>query len=411
MTGTAENRSNTTIYLYALFGICFLGGVFGGITGTLMSSYLPDVVKALTGNTDQEKMEQVSAVINAVFLFGMTFGGLSLGYFCDHFGRKKAVLLSLVFIGLFTLLTSFSQSWLLVVAFRFFTGFGVGGILVTTAILIAEEWADQKRNIALGILSITFPVGIFSTGLITYNFTDWRIGFLSGIFPLFLAIIGHFFIKESKKWKQDREAQPGLQKRQSSIFQQENAYDLLYGSIIYGAMLIGLWAVLSWLPTWIETIVKDSESQQARGISMMLFAGGGLLGGFISGWVSNLLGMKKAILICFAATFVLSMALFQLNTTLSLFSYIEIALIALFFGLSQGVLNAYIPALFPTRIRTTAAGFCFNIGRIFTASAVFFVGWLVNFLGGYGNALTIFSFVFLLGFLITLKVKEKQLVQ
>jgi len=144
---------------------------------------------------------------------------------------------------------------------------------------------------------------------------------------------------------------------------------------------------------------------------MMLFAGGGLLGGFISGWVSNLLGMKKTTLICFAATFALSMALFQLNTGLSIFSYIEIALIALFFGLSQGVLNAYIPALFPTRIRTTATGFCFNIGRVFTASAVFFVGWLVNFLGGYGNALTIFSFVFLLGFLVTLRVKEKQLVQ
>lgn len=411
MTDIAENRSKPTTYLYALFGICFLGGVFGGITATLMSSYLPDVVKALIGNTDQEKMEQVSAVINAVFLFGMTLGGLSLGDFCDHFGRKKAVLASLVFIGLFTLLTSFSQSWLLVVAFRFFTGFGVGGILVTTAILIAEEWTDQKRNIALGILFITFPVGIFSTGVITYNFTDWRSGFLSGIFPILLAIAGQFFIKESEKWNRDREAQPNSQQRQNSIFQQENAYDLLYGSIIYGAMLIGLWAVLSWLPTWIETIVKDSEGQQARGISMMLFAGGGLLGGFISGWVSNLLGMKKTTLICFAATFALSMALFQLNTGLSIFSYIEIALIALFFGLSQGVLNAYIPALFPTRIRTTATGFCFNIGRVFTASAVFFVGWLVNFLGGYGNALTIFSFVFLLGFLITLRVKEKQLVQ
>jgi len=90
MTDIAENRSKPTTYLYALFGICFLGGVFGGITATLMSSYLPDVVKALIGNTDQEKMEQVSAVINAVFLFGMTLGGLSLGDFCDHFGRKKS---------------------------------------------------------------------------------------------------------------------------------------------------------------------------------------------------------------------------------------------------------------------------------------------------------------------------------
>lgn len=411
MIRTSENRSDSQAYLYALFGLCFLGGVFGGVTATLMSSYLPDVVKALIGDADQEKMEGVSAVINAVFLFGMTFGGLFLGYFCDYFGRKKAVLVSLLFIGLFTLLTSFSQRWLLVVAFRFFTGFGVGGILLTTTILIAEAWRDQKRNIALGILSIAFPVGIFSTGVITYNFTDWRIGFLSGVFPLFLAIVGQFFIKESEKWKQNQEIRPSAQKAEKSIFQRANAYDLLYGSIIYGAMLIGLWAVLSWLPTWIQTIVKDSDGQQERGISMMLFAGGGLLGGFVSGWVSNLIGMKKATLICFAGTFVLSLTLFQLNASLSIFSYIEIALIALFFGLSQGVLNAYIPALFPTPTRSAATGFCFNIGRIFTASAVFFVGWLVNFLGGYGNALTIFSFIFLLGFLVTMKVKERQLVE
>ncbi|HMU11472.1 MAG TPA: MFS transporter [Ferruginibacter sp.] len=391
-------------YLYLLFSICFIGSVFGGISSTLMASYLPDVVKDIIGETDKQKMEEVSAVINAVFLFGMTAGGLLLGYLCDVFGRKKAVQLSLACIGLFTMCTAFAGNWLLIVLLRFFTGFGVGGVLVTTTILIAEEWADLKRNIALGILSITIPVGIFSAGLITYNFTNWRSGFLVGIVPLLMAVLSQYVIKESEQWKENKSSR----KDKAPIFSKDNTYNLWYGSIIYGTMLIGLWAIFLWLPTWVQTIVHHSDGQKERGISMMLFAIGGLSGGFISGWVGNLLGMKKAMLICFGACFLCSVLLFNFNPSLTILSYVEMALIALFFGISQGVLNAYIPALFPVSIRSAATGFCFNIGRIFTASAVFFVGWLVNSLGGYGNALTIFSFVFLLGFLACVMVKEKQ---
>jgi MFS family permease len=401
-------KKHSAGYLYLLFSICFIGSVFGGVTSTLMPSYLPDVVKDIIGDADKEKMEEVSAVINAVFLFGMTAGGLLLGYLCDVFGRKNAVILSMVCIGLFTLLTSFSYNWLLIVLLRFFSGFGVGGVLVTTTILIAEEWTDLKRNIALGILSITIPVGIFSAGLITYNFTNWRTGFMFGIVPLLLALLTQFLVSESEQWKQDKQVQSAAK---PPVFSKENAYNLWYGSLIYGTMLIGLWAVFLWLPTWVQTVVQNSDGQKERGISMMLFAIGGLSGGFISGWVSNFMGMKKAMLICFGGCFLFSMILFNTNPTLTVISYIEMAVIALFVGISQGVLNAYIPALFPVHIRSAATGFCFNIGRIFTASAVFFVGWLVNFFGGYGNALTVFSFVFLLGLVVCLLVKEKQFIQ
>lgn len=404
-------KKYTAGYLYLLFSICFIGSVFGGISSTLMSSYLPDVVKDIIGATDKVKMEEVSAVINAVFLFGMTAGGLLLGYLCDVYGRKKAIQLSMICIGLFTMLTAFTNNWLLIVVLRFFSGFGVGGVLVTTTILIAEEWTDLKRNIALGILSITIPVGIFSAGFITYNFTNWRTGFLFGIVPLLIALLSQFFINESEQWKADKQIQNAAKENRASIFSKDNAYNLWYGSLIYGTMLIGLWAVFLWLPTWVQTIVQNSDGQKERGISMMLFAIGGLSGGFISGWVSNFMGMKKAMLICFGACFVCSMVLFNFNASLTVLSYIEMALIALFFGISQGVLNAYIPALFPVNIRSAATGFCFNIGRVFTASVVFFVGWLVNVLGGYGNALTIFSFVFLLGFIVCVMVKEKKFIQ
>jgi cyanate permease len=86
--------------------------------------------------------------------------------------------------------------------------------------------------------------------------------------------------------------------------------------------------------------------------------------------------------------------------------------LALFFGASQGILSVYVPLLFPITIRATATGFCFNVGRLFTAAAVLFIGVLESTLGGYSNALFYFSLVFIIGLITVLMVdRKKQIVQ
>lgn len=178
--------------------------------------------------------------------------------------------------------------------------------------------------------------------------------------------------------------------------------------MIFGAMLIGLWAIFSWVPTWVQSLLTNTDGQHERGLSMMLLGAGGLTGGFFSGWIANAMGIRRAMVMCFSACFVLSFVLFKLNTTFSPVIYGEIALLALFFGISQGLLSTYIPALFPTAIRATATGICFNIGRLVTAVAVFFVGAMVTRLGGYGNAIFTFSFVFLLGLAVIYFTRDVQ---
>lgn len=132
---------------------------------------------------------------------------------------------------------------------------------------------------------------------------------------------------------------------------------------------------------------------------MMLLGIGGLSGGFFSGWISNLLGTRRAMIAVFTLCFVLSALLFLGNTSFQAITLVEIAVLAFTFGVSQGLLSVYIPQLFPVAIRGMATGFCFNIGRFFTATSVFFVGALVSTLGGYGASLFAFSFVFLIGLL------------
>jgi MFS family permease len=307
--------------------------------------------------------------------------------------------------GLFTLLIGFASSWGYVVVCRFLSGFGVGGVLVVTVTLLLEVWPLKSRAIIIGIISVAFPIGIFSAGTINYFIAGWREGFLSGIVPLAIGLISLPLLQESDRWKQNK-LKPKNQ--QEAVSLKSYYLQLIMGSVIFGTMLIGLWAVFSWVPTWVQSMLVNSDGQMERSMSMMILGGGALLGGVVSGWIINIMGFRKAMLLCFGGCFVLSFVLFKLNTTYSVLAMWETGLLAIFFGISQGVLSGYLPQLFPVMVRATATGLCFNTGRIFTSAAVFFVGSWVSALGGYGNSIFFFSWVFVIGFIAVFFSKEDQ---
>ncbi|MBX2920577.1 MAG: MFS transporter [Chitinophagaceae bacterium] len=406
ITSTQTEKEKLSGYFWMLFFICFVSGALGGTVSTLMSVYLPVVIKEMQVATDPALHSSISAYINAVFIFGWALGGFSWGVVGDRIGRKKAVLLSIACYGLFTVLTALMQQWWGIVLCRFMSGFGVGGVLVSGLTLISEVWPQRSRSIFVGILSIAFPVGIFSAGLITYTVSGWRQAFAVGLIPLVISFAGIWLIKESDTWLNNRLSfRDGSQKR-ASLFQAGQGRELLTGSLIFGSMLIGLWAIFSWLPTWVQSLVTTTDGQKERGLSMMLLGMGGLTGGFFSGWMLNAIGLRRSMLLCFGVCSALSFVLFKTNHSFSTLIYFEIGILAFFFGISQGVLSCYIPQLFSTGIRASATGFCFNIGRLFTGTAVLFVGILVTSLGGYGNAIYLFSLVFVIGLLIILFIKN-----
>jgi MFS family permease len=410
-----------------VFAICFVSSWFGGVVMTLMSVYLPVAVKDLIGTVSADKLNAISATINSVFIFGWMFGGIVWGIVGDRAGRSRSVVLSTLCFGLFTVLTSLAPTWTLVSICRFLAGFGVGGVLVTTTILVSETWSGKARAVTLGILSISIPVGIFSAGLINYLLPGWRQAFLVGLVPLLLAIAALFVLKEPQsdgrpraegRKPDGRPSQRGVngpaggshgegQFQSRNFFAPEYRSNLWRGSVVFGAMLIGMWAIFSWLPTWVQTLSGVIDGQKDGGVSMMMMGAGGLLGGFFSGWVVHAIGLRRTMLLCFAICFIMSCLLFKLNNTFSVLAHLEIAVMAIFFGVSQGALSVFIPELFPTGIRAGATGFCFNVGRLFTATAVFFVGALVGWLGGYSNTLFIFSFIFIIGLLATFYSREK----
>jgi MFS family permease len=391
------------VLLWISFAICFFCNISAGLISTLMSVYLPVVVKNLSGDVSTDELNYISAYINSLYIAGWAVGGFMWGFISDKIGRVKALALSVGCFGVFTLMISFASSWEWVVAFRLLSGLAVGGILVITPTLLFEIWPARSRSVIIGIDSIGFPIGIFSSGLMNLLVNDWSEAFLIGAFPLALAIVSLLALQESDDWKKSTSKSSAS----PHVHDPTDNNNLLKGAIIFGSMLIGLWGMFSWIPTWVQSLLTDSDGQTERGIAMMLLGAGGLTGGFISGWVSNSLGVRKAMMLCFSGCILMSAFLFGMNESFSKIIYVELALLSLFFGISQGLLSIYIPQLFPVHIRGTYTGICFNIGRIVTAIAIFFVGVVVTGLGGYSNALLTFAGIFVAGFITVFLTDEK----
>ena len=382
---------------WAGFILCMLAYLFGGTASTLMATYLPVAVPQLIGGTaTSEAIGEVGAWISAAFLYGWMAGGLSFGPVADRLGRVWTLVLATGLCGGALLATAFAPDIYVLMALRALTGAGVGGILLVSTVYLSEVWPERSRPIALGVLATAFPVGIVATGALASGFKDWQIAFGVGVVPIVIAILIWMFLPESASWKQGRTEH---QVARPDLFSDENQTNLISGTVIFGAVLIGLWGIFSWLPTWVQSLLPAGQTGQTeRGITMMLLGVGGILGGIASGFLVSKLGPRRTLLLTFAGCIWACGLLFLTNHSFSPIIYGELALLSLFFGISQGALSSYVPTLFPAPIRGTATGFCFNVGRLFTATAVLFVGALTTALGGIGNALLIFSVAFMIAF-------------
>lgn len=385
---TTEARAN-----WPAFGLCFAAYLLGGTVSTLLSVYLPPVLADLGAGPS------AGALLNAAFLYGWMVGGFGFGALADRLGRVRALALATGLVGGATLLAVWVQRWEAFAALRFVAGAGVGGVLVVSTIYVAETWPERSRPVALGVLATAFPVGLVGSGALNLLFDSWREAFGMGAVLLGLAPLVAWGLRESQKWAVSRQKTSA---RPSRLFSPENRGNLLRGSLVFGSVLVGLWAVFSWTPSWVQTLfATEAEARPVRGLTMMLFGLGGIAGGALSGFLVKTVGLRATLLGTFAGCLLACWLLFGTNQRFSPLIYGETALLSLCFGISQGTLSTFIPMLFPTAVRATATGFCFNVGRLLTATGVFFVGSLVAVFGGLDNALLFFSLTFVAAFAAT----------
>jgi MFS family permease len=387
-------------YLLLVFAGCWLGGVFDGLDSALMHVTMPLALAELTGQPAQA-VAHWGGIITAVFLLGWTLGGLLLGYVGDRFGRVKAMLISIVVYSLFTGLGGLAQTPLQLACFRFLTGIGIGGELVSITAFLSEVWPPKSKGLATALLITSYQVGQLLAGALNYWLADWRYAFFVGALPALLTFALRRNLKESDAWLANHhalEAKQGgalpatvwLRQWLGTLFASENTRNLWVGSVAFGAYLTVTWASMAWIPSWLQGLA--GHPADIRPVQIMVQGVCALVGCGVGGYLTLVWGAKRAIVLGTLGILGASFALFYGYSQFHPSLYAVGGVYGFFHGLTQSSFYAYVPSLFPTPIRMGGTGFCFNAGRILTAVAVLFMGPLVQVLGGYGPAAMAFAY-------------------
>jgi MFS family permease len=392
--------AGVTPYHWLAFAGCWLGGIFDGMDSTLMAVVMPAAITDLTGQASQ--VAQVGGWVHTVFLLGWTLGGVLFGWVGDRFGRLPAMIGAILVYSLCTGLSGLAPNWEMLAVFRFLTGLGIGGELVSIATFLSEVWPERSRALAIGALLTSYQAGVFLAGLVHFVIPHWRVVFWVGALPALLVIVLRLTLKESDRWLAHQEEPAAAATSFSTTSPWRNPklrHQLLIGALAFTGLLVGYWASLSWIPAWLQTLLggqPEALVARARSAATMFQGVGAVLGCLCAGPVSNALGRRPTLILGALGSFFASWWLFGGTLQYGQGVYAVCMVLGFWIGLMQAGMYIYLPELFPTKIRATATGFCLNAGRLVTAAAVATMGWMVAALGGYANAALAFASLYLL---------------
>ena len=405
---TSLNSDHTiTRYHLVVFAGCWLGGLFDGMDSTFMSAVQPKAVAELLQGIQGVDSKHIASLINSAFLFGWMGGGILFGMIGDKLGRVRSMLFSILLYAIFTGCAGFSQTWWQLALFRFLTGLGIGGELVSITTFLSEVWVERSRAFAIGVLLTSYQAGVLVAGLVTRHVDYWRTVFFIGALPAVLTVFLRLALRESDKWRSSVQSSHEDLSLLGEVLSPAHRRNALLGALAFGGLLIGYWASLAWIPQWVQSFFPTGYAGNVeRGTTLFWQGLAAVVGCATAGWFSDRIGRRATIMISYAGCFVASAILFTTNTAFSTTVYWEVALLGYFIGLAQAVMYIYLPELFPTRIRATAVGFGLNAGRFATAIAVLFVGTIVNSLGGYGPSALFFASSYLIAVMAAVFSKE-----
>ena len=408
-------RDGVTPYQWRVLLIAWLGWLFDAMDATIYALVLhPALHELLPPQADPTAMADAigwyGGIIFSVFLIGWALGGVAFGILADRFGRSRVLVCTILLYALFTGLAALSSTWWQLAIYRFLTALGIGGEWAAGAALVAEVWPESKRARAAGLLQSAWAGGflVAAGANLLLKQHSWRALFMVGVLPALLAVVVRLGVKEPDRWikTQGAAAQPGVSPTQglAALFGPKYLRATLVGSGLAFVAVFGLWGATYWTPTLIRSLPGLSHSSPEALTSAVSYAtialnAGSLVGYLAFGPLAERFGRRPVFgLMCLGSLCVLPLAFLAPR------SYSQVLILLPILGFfNNGIFSGfpiYLPELFPTSIRATGAGFCFNVGRILAAAGPFLTGFLVSALGGFGRAASAIALIYLVGLLI-----------
>jgi MFS family permease len=351
-----------------------------------------------------------AARYNSLFLFGAAFGGLVFGWIGDRWGRVRAMSLSILCYSLFTGIAFVAPTPEILLALRFLTGMGIGGMWPTGISLASEAWSDVSRPALAGFLGTSANVGIVLMGALAFwvwpvTPTGWRWMMWVGATPALLGVLVWMLVPESPRWLATRDAAlvKNANTSDHAVFRPPLLWRTLLGITLGTIPLLGGWGATQWMVLWTDAVAPISNPHE-KALTVIMRAGGGTIGSLIGGWIADQLGRRTTYFIVSLVSWGLCEFIYLTLNPAHDASFNNWVFAAGFVTtIYFGWLPLYLPELFPTAARATGTGVSFNFGRIATAFGVLGTGWLVaHFHEDYARAGSILSLIYAAGLVVIL---------
>ena len=404
---TGAALPGVTPYQWLVLGVAWLGWVFDSMDSTIYALVLhPALADVLGRGADERAIGWYGGIIFSIFLIGWAVGGILFGVLADRFGRTRTLVITILIYALFTGLAALSRTWWQLAIYRFLTALGIGGEWAAGAALVAEVWPESKRARAAGILQSAWAGGFLIAAVVNLLMRNlgWRPMFLVGVAPAFVALLVRMWVMEPERWKHAHEEARPQRNTLAELFSPALRRATWVGSGLAFVAVFGLWGATNWTPTLVRALpgvrVLDPAAQVARvSYATMMLNAGALAGYLCFGPLANRFGRRAVFALMCAGSFVMLPVTF-----LAPASYGAVLLLLPLLGFfNNGIFSGfpiYLPELYPTRLRATGAGFCFNVGRVLASAGPFLTGALVVALGSFGRAASAVAAIYLMGLAI-----------
>ncbi|MER3432504.1 MAG: MFS transporter [Leptolyngbya sp. ERB_1_1] len=418
-------------YQWTVLFAAWLGWGFDIFDGLLFNYVAPNAVPTLLNlpiGSPEAKAATLywTGLLTSVLLVGWAIGGIIFGQVCDRIGRTKTLLLTMLIYAIGTFFCAFAPNIWVLLLFRIVASLGIGGEWAAGAAMVAEVVPERSRVEAGALLYTSAPMGLFLATFVNDQIarvilpgspgTSWRYVFLCGLIPAAIAFVVRLFVKEPERWKQ---VENRVAPKVSELFTPEHRSATISGFLMALTALLTWWSCNAFIPViaagLAQVAAKTQNLTDPKAAQILVeqwktsttysFNAGGLIGTLLTIPAAKYLGRKWM----FAVYFLLSSTavLFAFGSRepadVQLWSWLYFAIGLTVFGVF-GSFTYYLPELFPTRLRATGAGFCYNTGRIITAIGPFLVGYIAsqkaNALQGAIEILFLIGFIPLIGTLL-----------
>lgn len=374
VAGTRPTFRDVTRTQWNAFFAAFLGWAFDGFDFSILSFLLIDIERSFTVD------KALAGALGTVTLVFRLAGGLGAGTAADRLGRRLPLILSILWLSLFSLLSGFSTSYRMLFGFRALFGIGMGGVWAAGMPLALEHWPDNLRGAVSGLLAGGFFWGYMLAAVVfqvlypLLNEPDgfgWRAFFWLGAVPVILALWIWLRVKESPVWLARRNHLKVSNQRDGLSFLRIFRPDLLattiQTSLLMGAFLMSYYSINFWYPTLLR------EARRPTVPYLIALNVGAILGTALWGRVSETRAGRRGAATMAAVIGMLAIPIFTGPHSSLMLSFGALLMGACGMGV-YGIAPSYLSERFPAAARSVGPGFVYHAGAALGSIAPVLIG-------------------------------------